>query len=104
MDYEDLLKKNASQSLSSAMPLCFFGRKKIPCETEATVLPTSYGHCYTFNSAEVIKARGKPLLVRRAGNDYMFRFMAFVGHSEHDYNDRGVSSGAQVSSNSLLSI
>ncbi len=99
MDYEELLK-SASQSLSSFMLLCFFGRKEIPCETVVTMTPTFYGYCYTFNSDEVIKARGGPLFVKRPGNEHGFRLVAFVGHSEHYSNGIGaVTAGVKVSSN-----
>ncbi len=101
MDYEEHLK-NASQSLSSFMLLCFFGRKKIPCETAATVSPTFYGYCYTFNSEEVIKARGEPLLVKRPGNEHGFRLVAFLATSEGYSNEiDGVSDGVKVGSNSF---
>ncbi len=101
MDYEEHLN-NASQSLASFMLLCFFGRKKIPCETASTVSPTFYGYCYTFNSLDVITARGGPLLVKRPGNEHGFRLVAFLATSEGYSNEiDGVSDGVKVGSNSF---
>ncbi len=96
VDYEELLK-NASHPFSEMILYCSFAWKAIPCETLTTTVVTSWGHCFTVNSADVIRARGGPLPVKTAGTNYALFLALNLNQADYYFgNDGDISAGIQV--------
>lgn len=97
VDFEEFLK-NASHPLSQMFTLCQFAEKRFPCQSLVSPAATLIGYCFTVNSAEVIQARGEPLLTKASGTNSALHFVSFINQTEYHVGlDGDVTAGIQVS-------
>ncbi len=73
-------------------------KKRFPCQSLVSPAATLIGYCFTVNSAEVIQARGEPLLTKASGTNSALHFVSFINQTEYHVGlDGDVTAGIQVS-------
>ncbi|ELU00320.1 hypothetical protein CAPTEDRAFT_217704 [Capitella teleta] len=86
--------KDGAFSMEGMFPLCNMKNERVNCGDFFTPIITTMGHCYTFNSAEVVKQRGQ-LKTRQPGANHGFQ--VYVNISQDDYfSQTGESAGIKV--------